>query len=92
MIEPMVIVAMIFTLIVLAMIGGFVLLFPLSRQLSTLLQQRLQRGELPPSDERVDALAQAVEALSAEVERLADRQDFAERLLERPHAGARPEV
>ncbi|MGD8321039.1 MAG: hypothetical protein PVJ02_11300 [Gemmatimonadota bacterium] len=92
MIEPMVIVAMIFTLIVLAMIGGFILLFPLSRQLSTLLHQRLQHGDAPPSDERVDALAQAVEMLSAEVERLADRQDFTERLLERPHERTGPDV
>lgn len=88
MIEPMIIVTMIFTLIVLAMIGGFILLFPLSRQLSTLLDQRLQRGEPPPSDERMDALTQAVELLSGEVERLADRQDFTERLLEKPHGGA----
>lgn len=92
MIEPMVIVAMIFTLIVLAMIGGFILLFPLSRQLSTLLHQRLQHGEPPPSDERVDALAQAVELLSAEVERLTDRQDFTERLLEKPHEGVGPDA
>lgn len=90
MIDPMAIVAMIFTLIALAMIGGFILLVPLSRQLSTLLHQRLQHGEPPPSDERVDALAQAVELLSAEVERLAERQDFTERLLEKPHEGAGP--
>ena len=87
MIEPMVIVAMIFTLVVLAMIGGFILLFPLSRQLSTLLEQRLHPGESPPSDERMDTLTQAVEMLGAEVERLADRQDFTERLLEKPRGG-----
>lgn len=84
MIEPMVVVAMIFSLVVLAMIGGFILVFPLSRQITTLLHRRLERGERPMPDEQLDALTQAVDALRAEVERLSDRQDFTERLLEKP--------
>lgn len=83
-IEPMAIIGMIFSLIVLGMIGGFILLFPLSRQITTLLHRRLERGEKPMPDEQLEGLVQVVEALRAEVERLSDRQDFTERLLERP--------
>lgn len=82
--DPMGIAGMIFTLVALILIGGLVLLYPLSRQLAALVHLRLERGSAPDPSEQVEALTGAVESLRAEVERLAERQDFTERLLERP--------
>jgi predicted PurR-regulated permease PerM len=84
--DPNAIAGMIFTLIALVLIGGFILLVPLSRQLAQLMQQRLERGETADQDARIASLARAVESLSEEVGRLAERQEFTERLLERPRA------
>ncbi len=84
MLEPMAIVGMIFTLIVLVMIGGFILLFPLSRQLAALLHLRLERGDAPDQDAHIAQLTKALSSLQEEIDRLAERQEFTERLLERP--------
>lgn len=84
--EPMALVGMVFTLIVLVMIGGFILLFPLSRQIAELVRRRLEKGDEPADAERIAALAQAVESLRDEVERVSERQEFTERLLEKPMA------
>jgi hypothetical protein len=85
--DLMAIVGMIFTLVVLVMIGGFILLFPLSRQLVTLLHRRLEKGDAPAQEGQVAALTRAVESLRDEVARLSERQEFTERLLERPDPG-----
>ncbi len=84
--DPMAIVGMIFTLVVLVMIGGFILLYPLSRQLAQLVHRRLEKGESGDQDARIASLARAVESLGEQVGRLAERQEFTERLLERPRA------
>jgi hypothetical protein len=82
--DPMALAGMIFTLIVLVMIGGFILLYPLSRQLAALLHLRLERAEAPDPSGQIASLTRALESMRDEVERLSERQEFTERLLERP--------
>ena len=73
---------MVFSLLVVLVIAGSVLLFPLTRRLGQLLELRLEerRGGV-----EADALAEvqaAVASLEGEVTRLRERQEFVERLLE----------
>jgi len=75
---------MIFTIVVLGMAGGFILLFPIVRTLGRYLEHRMSEKVRVEDQERVDLLLRAVESLRDDVARLAERQDFTERLLERP--------
>lgn len=82
--DPEMIAVMIFFLVALAMIGGFVLLIPIARTLGRYLESRMtQKGRIE-DQERTELLLRAVESLRDDVARLAERQDFTERLLERP--------
>jgi hypothetical protein len=64
------------------MVGGFILLFPITRRLGALLEQRLQGR---PTDEKSIAelrqLESTVRALQQEIEQLSERQVFTESLL-----------
>lgn len=83
MIDILPLAGMLFSLLMVLIIGGFILLFPLSRRLGQLLEMRLEErreGSLPPED--VAVLLETIQALQDEVERLAERQAFTERLLE----------
>lgn len=79
---------MIFTLLLALVIGGFILMFPLSRRLGELMEQQLKdrrEGAVGPGAEVMEGLEDvraAVRALEAQVVRMADRQAFLERLLE----------
>ena len=77
---------MIFSLLCLVVIGGIILMYPLTRRLGQLMEQRLEdRRAGGTSDGELTA---AVRALEGEVARLRERQGFVERLLE---PGARSE-
>jgi cell division protein FtsB len=82
--DPAIVPMMIFTVVVLMLIGGFILLLPLTRRLGALLEHRVLTEGKADRAADVEALARAVDALRDEVERLSDRQDFTEKLLERP--------
>ncbi len=76
---------MIFSLLVVLIIAGSILLFPLTRRLGTLLEMRIQdrrEGEGALSSGEVAELRELMQSLQAEVERVAERQQFTERLLE----------
>jgi predicted PurR-regulated permease PerM len=75
---------MVFSLVVLILVGSFVLLFPLSRQLASLVRKRLQEPWPGNGITREDAekLAQAIQQLATGMEALNERQDFLEQLLE----------
>jgi hypothetical protein len=82
--DPLVIGAMAFSLVVLILVGSFILLFPLSRQLASLVRKRLQEpwpGN-PITREDAEKLAQAIQQLATGMEALNERQDFLEQLLE----------
>ncbi len=76
---------MIFSLLVVLIIAGSILLFPLTRRLGTLLEMRIQdrrEGGEGLSSGEVSELRELMVSLQAEVERVAERQQFTERLLE----------
>jgi hypothetical protein len=82
---------MIFSLLMALIVGGFVLMYPLTRRLGKLIELRLEerkseQGGLVASAE-VERLRGVVEALQQDVAALVERQDFAERLLERGTGG-----
>ena len=75
-------------IVVIVLLGGFTLLFPLTRQLGKVLEKKyLEDGTDGTNAEEVAALRRAVQALTGDVERLSEGQDFTEKLLE----GPRPE-
>lgn len=84
--DPNALAGMAFTLILALLIGGFVLLYPLSRKLGQLLEQRM--GVKPQLDEEARLeladLRQMVEGMQADLRRLYERQEFVERLLAEP--------
>lgn len=82
--DPELIPLMIFTIVVIGMVGGFVLLLPITRTLGRYLEFRMAQKASLESPERMEILLRAVESLRDDVARLAERQDFTEKLLERP--------
>lgn len=75
---------MLFSLLMVLVIGGLILLFPISRRLGKFLEirieERMEWDTLPK--EAFNELMDVVEELQNEVARLSDRQQFVERLLE----------
>ena len=85
--DPLILGAMIFSVVLLLLIGGFTLLFPLTGLLAAVLEKRyLADGAEGANPEEVAALRRAVHALRGEVEQIGERQDFTEKLLERPRS------
>lgn len=74
---------MIFTLVLTCLIGGFILMLPISRRLGALLESKIEgekRGAAPVTAE-VTQLAEAVRSLETELRALKERQEFTENLL-----------
>lgn len=89
--DPVVAAGMIFSLIVLMLIGGFILLYPITRQLGAYLERRMLADDDPRRlEEHLHTLMREVEGLRDEVGRIAEKQEFTERLLERPTERAEP--
>jgi len=84
--DPTPIAGMIFTLLLAMSIGGFILLFPLSRKLGQLLEQRL--GAKPPLDDDIQQqltdLRQMLEGMQADLLRIREHQEFVENLVVAP--------
>ncbi len=82
--DPMALVAMLFVLIILAMVGGFILLVPISRRLGAVLElwldERGKANQIGPQE--FGRIREEVAALRDEMEALTSRQDFVENLLE----------
>lgn len=79
-------IGMAFALVMTLVIGGFVLLFPIARRLGESLEEwvRIRREEAAggiPAEE-VAGLRRALESLQTDVDRLLERQEFVESLLE----------
>ena len=88
--EPMMILAMGVNLLVVAMIAGTVLLFPVSRRLAALLEKRIEGYADPELKRQVQELTRELERTQKEFVRLEERQRFTERLLERGPEEGRP--
>jgi hypothetical protein len=74
----------IFFLLALIIIGGFVLVFPLSRQLAKFLELRMKdkAGISEGAVLEVRQLRAVVEGLEGKLQSVADRQEFLEKVLE----------
>lgn len=81
--DPTAIAGMLFVLVLAAMLGGFILLFPISRRLGQLMEERIAERKRPATlpPEEIRELHGAIQALQARLEELAERQDFTESLL-----------
>ena len=83
--DPFILQVMIFVIVILVLVGGFALLFPLMSRLVAVLEKRyLKDGAEGADADEVAALRRAVHALREEVEQIGERQDFTEKLLEGP--------
>lgn len=76
---------MLLTLLMVLIIAGSILMFPIMRRLGRLLELRIEErrgGALPAAEvQELKELKELVRGLEAEVERLSERQTFTERLL-----------
>jgi len=90
--DPNAIAGMAFTLILAAMVGGFVLLFPVSRRLGKFLENKLEDKKgtpaLPPAEFK--ALQETVKSLESQLHRVGERQEFLEKLLSSKQSAALP--
>jgi len=88
--NPEALAGMLFTIVVLAMIGGFILVLPITRRLGAFLEYRMsERTKALESEER-ERFLRAIESLRDDVARLAERQDWMERLLQKPDKEEEP--
>jgi hypothetical protein len=91
-VDPVILAGMVFSIIVLLMIGGFVLLLPLSQRLGKLLdlwitEQKRLRGSGSVDEERTH---QVLADMSARLRALEEQQVFLEELVGRKDALPRP--
>jgi hypothetical protein len=89
--DPNAFAGMAFTLILIGFVGGFILLYPVSRRLGQLLESKLQNKNGPElTPDQIETLQQALNSLQGDVRRLTDRQDFLEKLLSGEKRAALP--
>lgn len=81
--DPNAMAGMIFTLILTALIGGFILLYPLTRRLGELLEVKMQadKGRAVPAQSEIRELIESVRSLETELRTMKERQEFTENLL-----------
>ena len=80
--DPVILAGMIFSLVVLAMVGSFILLLPVARLLAQYLQQRLDMGLESGPAPQLGVLQEQLDRIESGLDGLRERQDFVERLLE----------
>jgi len=82
--EPEAVAGMIFTLILVMLIGGFIVLLPLTRRLGALLESKLrpeEKGVPPSSTQELERMRDALMSIETQLRALAERQEFTEQLL-----------
>lgn len=81
--DPNALAGMVFTLVLASLVGGFILLLPLSRRLGLLLEEkaRQQKSGVSLSAQDAQALRDRLEALESDVRVAIERQQFIEELL-----------
>ncbi len=87
--DPYTVGGMIFSVVMVLLVGGFIVSFPILRRLGGLMEEmirerresRLSKGTTSEIQEEIAGLRAAFEALDQQVERLNDRQEFVENLL-----------
>jgi hypothetical protein len=81
--DPVILAGMIFSLIVLVLIGGFILLLPLSRRLGNLLDvwARERKGLVGGGGADADTTQETLRDLSRRLEALEEQQGFLQELV-----------
>ena len=84
MLDPLILAAMIFTVVVLGMIGGFILLFPIARLAGQALKIWIEnRGAAGEMKAALGQVRRELAGMQAQIERVAEQQEFVERALTR---------
>jgi hypothetical protein len=86
---------MIFSVVMVLIVGGFVVSFPVVRRLGNLIEEwirerqgvRLEQGQVARLDGQMEQLRGALDSLHAQVTLLGERQEFVENLIEGRHGG-----
>ena len=79
--DPNALAGMVFTLLLAGLVGGFILLAPLSKRLGLLLEQKANDKNQRQIAEEVSRLNRRIQLLEDEVRQIADRQQFTDELL-----------
>ncbi|HET9440178.1 MAG TPA: hypothetical protein VFO52_08400 [Longimicrobiales bacterium] len=79
--DPNALAGMAFTLILAAMVGGVILLAPISKRLGLLLEQKLHEKNHRLATDELRQLKEHVQLLEDEVRQLSARQHFTDELL-----------
>jgi hypothetical protein len=81
--DPNALAGMAFTLVFTALIGGFILLYPLTKRLGALMESKMQaeKDARTPAQAEVRKLAESVRSLEEELRMMKERQEFTENLL-----------
>lgn len=88
MLDPIILAGMIFTVVVLGMIGGFILLFPIARLAGQALKIWIEnRGAAGEMQAALGQVRRELAGMQAQVERVAEQQEFVERALTRDTPG-----
>ena len=89
--DPNALAGMAFTLILTVLVGGFILLFPLSRRLGQLLESKIQNKDgTALSSGEMEELQRTLQSLEGELRRVKDKQEFLEKLLSGEKRAALP--
>lgn len=75
--------SMVMTIILVALIGGFVLLRPIAKRVGLLLEQKLQDRQSAAAIDEVRQLRERMQLLEEEVRLLNERQRFTDELISR---------
>lgn len=94
-VDPFMLAAFTFTLLVILLIGGFVIAFPVTRRLGALLEEwveerrraKLGAGDAEELHRRLADVRDRLDRLEKHVELVSERQRFTESLLEGPGPG-----
>lgn len=92
--DPYALGGMIFSLIMVLIIGGFIVTFPILRRLGGLMEEyirerrdtRLDRGELGRVEGELRHVSEALETVRRQLDLVHERQEFLEELVGRPEA------
>lgn len=87
--DPYTVGGMIFSVVMVLLVGGFIVSFPILRRLGGLMEEmirerresRLSKGSTAEIQEEIAGLRRAFEALDRQVDLIGERQEFFENLL-----------
>jgi len=82
--------AMIFTIVMVILVGGFIISFPILRRLGALMEEsirerragRLEHGQVTELQGQIDNLTRALDGVERQLELMGERQDFTESLVD----------